>query len=101
MNHVSYKVCITCTIHLYRVDGNTDGVMKGKRYFKCPSKHGRFVRITNILSVLPSRVSLKFLDIVFIVKVPGHVLSSASGPSKTTRRVQNSNNWGQYKLQQI
>ncbi|XP_065913285.1 myosin heavy chain, striated muscle-like isoform X2 [Dysidea avara] len=35
--------------------GNTDGVMKGKRYFKCPSKHGRFVRITNILSVLPSR----------------------------------------------
>ena len=71
MSHVSHKFSRhKIMLSLLYVDGNTDGVMKGKRYFKCPSKHGRFVRITNILSVLPSRVSLWSVYGCFIIIVP-------------------------------
>lgn len=37
--------------------GDTDGLIKGKRYFTCPPKHGKVVRITNIVAVLPNKVS--------------------------------------------
>ena len=37
--------------------GNTDGLIKGKRYFTCPPKHGRVVRITSVVAVLPNKVS--------------------------------------------
>ena len=46
---------------IHNIDGNTDGVFKGKRYFKCSSNHGRFVRITNVISVLPVKVSNNLL----------------------------------------
>ena len=36
--------------------GNTDGIIKGKRYFSCPSKHGKVVRINDIVAVLPRKV---------------------------------------------
>ena len=32
--------------------GNSDGLYKGKRYFKCPPKHGKMVRMPDVLSVL-------------------------------------------------
>lgn len=35
--------------------GDTDGLIKGKRYFTCPLKHGKVVRITNVIAVLPSK----------------------------------------------
>ena len=38
--------------------GDTDGLFKGKRYFTCPPKHGKMVRITNVFAVLPNKVSL-------------------------------------------
>lgn len=37
--------------------GNTDGLIKGKRYFTCPPKHGKVVRITSVVAVLPNKVS--------------------------------------------
>jgi dynactin complex subunit len=36
--------------------GDTDGLVKSKRYFTCPAKHGKIVRITNVMAVLPSKV---------------------------------------------
>ncbi len=38
--------------------GDTDGLIKGKRYFTCPSKHGKLVRISNVIAVLPNKVRL-------------------------------------------
>ena len=38
--------------------GDTDGLFKGKRYFTCPPKHGKVLRITNVIAVLPNKVSL-------------------------------------------
>lgn len=38
------------------VVGNTDGLIKGKRYFTCPPKHGKIVRITSIVAILPNKV---------------------------------------------
>ena len=38
--------------------GDTDGLIKGKRYFTCPSKHGKVVRITNVVAVLPNKVRI-------------------------------------------
>lgn len=35
--------------------GDTDGVVKTKRYFTCPPKHGKVVRITNVIAVLPNK----------------------------------------------
>ena len=39
------------------VVGDTDGLIKGKRYFTCPAKHGKMIRITNVIAVLPTKVS--------------------------------------------
>ena len=80
------------TWHLFITDGNTDGVFKGKRYFKCSTNHGKFVRITNILSVLPVKVRMKsnlqnLLHHLFISS-PEHVLSSTGGPFTTKGHVQ-------------
>ncbi len=36
--------------------GDTDGLFKNKRYFTCPPKHGKIVRITNVVAVLPPKV---------------------------------------------
>ncbi|EGD83194.1 hypothetical protein PTSG_03825 [Salpingoeca rosetta] len=35
--------------------GDTDGLFKGKRYFRCPERHGRFVAVGDIISVVASR----------------------------------------------
>eukprot|EP00049_Salpingoeca_infusionum_P019035 m.359851 g.359851 ORF g.359851 m.359851 type:complete len:784 (-) comp18772_c0_seq1:497-2848(-) len=35
--------------------GDTDGLYKGKRYFKCTQEHGRFVPLSDIISVVASR----------------------------------------------
>lgn len=47
------------TYHNYcvTVAGDTDGLIKGKRYFTCPPKHGKIVRISNVVAILPSKVS--------------------------------------------
>ena len=45
---------VFCTV------GNTDGIIKGKRYFSCPSKHGKVVRINDIVAVLPRKVGGTF-----------------------------------------
>lgn len=37
--------------------GDTDGLLKGKRYFTCPPKHGKLVKINNIVALLPNKVS--------------------------------------------
>lgn len=39
------------------VVGDTDGLVKNKRYFICPAKHGKIVRITNVVAVLPHKVA--------------------------------------------
>ena len=44
-------VCDVSFACLYIV-GNSDGLFKGKRYFKCLPKHGKMVRIIDVLSVL-------------------------------------------------
>lgn len=48
----------TINVCIYVPVGDTDGLLKGKRYFTCPPKHGKMVRITNIFAVLPNKVSL-------------------------------------------
>ena len=35
--------------------GDTDGVVKGKRYFTCPPKHGKVVKISHIVAILPNK----------------------------------------------
>ena len=50
----SYKIILVCFVYIV---GNTDGLIKGKRYFTCPSKHGKVVRITSIVAILPNKVS--------------------------------------------
>lgn len=35
--------------------GNNDGLYKGKRYFTCPPNHGRMVRITSVIAVMPNK----------------------------------------------
>ena len=32
--------------------GDSDGLFKGKRYFTCTAKHGKMVRINNVIAVL-------------------------------------------------
>ena len=32
--------------------GDSDGLFKGKRYFTCTPKHGKMVRINNVIAVL-------------------------------------------------
>ncbi len=52
-------MCIANTqtvIRVYSVVGDTDGLIKGKRYFTCPPKHGKIVRISSVIAVLPSKV---------------------------------------------
>lgn len=39
-----------------RTVGDTDGVVKGKRYFTCPPKHGKVVKISHIVAILPNKV---------------------------------------------
>eukprot|EP00118_Oscarella_pearsei_P004880 m.21650 g.21650 ORF g.21650 m.21650 type:complete len:1043 (+) comp28195_c0_seq3:1100-4228(+) len=40
--------------------GEHDGIVKGKRYFKCPPRHGVMVRVKDVVSVLqPKRSSFK------------------------------------------
>jgi len=82
----SHDLCLT-----HNVDGNTDGVLKGKRYFKCPANHGRFVRISNIISVLPVKVSVtsnKGRFATLLLPSPSeYVLSSISGSNTTEEHV--------------
>jgi hypothetical protein len=43
--------------------GDTDGLVKGKRYFTCQAKHGKIVRLSNVVAILPRRsVSYKPLQ---------------------------------------
>lgn len=35
--------------------GDTDGLVKGKRYFTCPPKHGKIVKMSNIIALLPNK----------------------------------------------
>jgi HAMP domain-containing protein len=43
--------------------GDTDGLVRGKRYFTCPAKHGKVVRLSNVVAILPGRsVSYKPLQ---------------------------------------
>jgi peptidoglycan hydrolase CwlO-like protein len=35
--------------------GNTDGIYKGKKYFDCPANHGRMLRVTSVLAVMPNK----------------------------------------------
>ena len=37
--------------------GDTDGIYKGKRYFKVTSNHGKFVHITRITAIQNRQVS--------------------------------------------
>eukprot|EP00056_Hartaetosiga_gracilis_P003688 m.66020 g.66020 ORF g.66020 m.66020 type:complete len:779 (+) comp11546_c0_seq4:82-2418(+) len=39
--------------------GDTDGIFKGKRYFKCSERFGRFVPLSDIMSVVMSRAPRK------------------------------------------
>ena len=46
--------------------GDTDGLIKGKRYFTCPAKHGKIVRISSVVAVLPNKVSMtRVHDVMF------------------------------------
>lgn len=36
--------------------GDTDGLVKGKRYFYSPAKHGKVVRLSSVVAVLPNKV---------------------------------------------
>ncbi|XP_064393563.1 cingulin-like [Halichondria panicea] len=42
-------------VKLDEAAGDTDGLIKGKRYFTCPQKHGKIVRISNVVAVLPNK----------------------------------------------
>ncbi len=44
-----------CPLFILAV-GDTDGLIKTKRYFTCPPKHGKLVRISNVIAVLPNKV---------------------------------------------
>lgn len=35
--------------------GDTDGLVKGKRYFYSPAKHGKVVRLSSVVAVLPNK----------------------------------------------
>ena len=53
------KPFVTCiySYTMFCTAGDNDGLIKGKRYFTCPQKHGKIVRISNVVAVLPSKVS--------------------------------------------
>ena len=52
---------------MFCIAGDTDGLIKGKRYFTCPQKHGKIVRISNVVAVLPNKVhsAVHMYDIMF------------------------------------
>ena len=61
---VSFSSSHTCThththTHTHTV-GDTDGLVKGKRYFHCPAKHGKVVRLSNVVAVLPEKVKILY-----------------------------------------
>ena len=45
------------------IAGDTDGLIKGKRYFTCPAKHGKIVRISSVVAVLPNKVSMTHVHV--------------------------------------
>ncbi|XP_065186290.1 restin homolog [Sycon ciliatum] len=51
-------------VQLDTADGDNDGVVKGKRYFKCAQNRGILVRITEVLSVLPKK-KLDYRPLIF------------------------------------
>ncbi len=53
-------------IRLFYLAGNTDGLIRGKRYFTCPPKHGKVVRITSVVAVLPNKVSFININLTMI-----------------------------------
>lgn len=54
---IKFDIIFIVPICLFYLAGNTDGLIKGKRYFTCPPKHGKVVRITSVVAVLPNKVS--------------------------------------------
>lgn len=57
-NSISFQQVSMRCCSSYNTVGNTDGLIKGKRYFTCPLKHGKVVRISDIVAVLPRAVSI-------------------------------------------
>ena len=43
------SLCLVCVSSAV---GDSDGLFKGKRYFTCMPKHGKMVRINNVIAVL-------------------------------------------------
>ena len=39
-------------LYVFLAVGDSDGLFKGKRYFTCTAKHGKMVRINNVIAVL-------------------------------------------------
>ena len=49
--------------------GENDGVMRGKRYFSCPDKHGIMVPAANVAMLLPREVCCCVVVVVVVVVV--------------------------------
>ena len=43
---------VLCLVCVSSAVGDSDGLFKGKRYFTCTPKHGKMVRINNVIAVL-------------------------------------------------
>ena len=78
-----------------RAVGDSDGLVKGKRYFHCPAKHGKIVRLSNVEAILPRSVSgrhgdriptLNFLSLSLSLSVPTYRVSR-TGSCRQQRKV--------------
>lgn len=53
------KIC-SLIRHLVSLVGNTDGMVEGRRYFRCEPNRGKFVRYEDITRVLETKVGCLF-----------------------------------------